>query len=70
MGFHYRDTHPNAIVEVFNRWGQKVWTSGRGYTTMWDGTQNNGISVPDDGYVYIITDGGKVIATGTVTILR
>ena len=68
--FTLSDNHPNAIIEVFNRWGEKVWTSDRGYYTKWNGQGNDGRTVPDDGYVYVITENGKVIATGSVTILR
>ena len=64
------ENHPDAIVEGFNRWGEKVWTSPRGYTTYWNGAGNNGKPVPDDGYVYVITENGKVLATGSVTIIR
>ena len=63
-------SHPNAIIEVFNRWGEKVWTSERGYYTKWNGQGNDGRSIPDDGYVYVITENGSVIASGSVTILR
>ncbi len=45
---------PNAIVEVYNRWGTLVWKSV-GYDKMWDGTNyRNGEVLPDGTYFYII----------------
>jgi gliding motility-associated-like protein len=45
---------PNAVVEVYNRWGTLVWKSV-GYDKMWDGTNyRNGEVLPDGTYFYII----------------
>lgn len=48
------NSFPNAIVEVYNRWGTLVWKSV-GYDKMWDGTNyRNGEVLPDGTYFYII----------------
>ncbi|HXP52351.1 MAG TPA: gliding motility-associated C-terminal domain-containing protein, partial [Bacteroidia bacterium] len=48
-----RSFYPNALVEIFNRWGEKVF-SNVGYNTQWDGTYN-GHPLPIAAYYYIIT---------------
>jgi len=45
--------YPNALIEIFNRWGEKVF-SNVGYTTAWDGTFN-GHPLPVAAYYYIVT---------------
>lgn len=56
-------------VEVFNRFGQKVFTS-KGYAQPWDGTMN-GNPLPMGTYYYVIDvkRDGKIY-TGSVTLLR
>jgi gliding motility-associated-like protein len=59
-------------VQVFNRWGQRLFYSkGYGGSNEWDGTFK-GKPVPIGTYYYIITlDDGKTDPfTGTVTIIR
>jgi gliding motility-associated-like protein len=65
----YLDSYPGATVEVFNRYGQKVFAS-RGYARPWDGTVN-GKSLPVGTYYYIIDpkNGRKPIA-GYVDLIR
>jgi len=58
-------------VEVFNRWGQKVY-SQKGYNNedkAWDG-RLNGKNLPVGTYYYIITIPGFDPITGSVTIIR
>jgi gliding motility-associated-like protein len=65
-----RDLYPNAVIQVFNRWGILVFKSNPGYTEPWDGTWN-GKQLPVDSYYYILDlrNGGKAL-TGNVTIVR
>jgi gliding motility-associated-like protein len=65
----YLDSYPGSIVEVFNRYGQKVFES-RGYAKPWDGTLN-GKDLPIGTYYYIIDpkNGRKPIA-GFVDLIR
>lgn len=61
----YRDN----TVEVFNRYGQRVFYS-LGYTTPWDG-RYNGNPVPVGVYYYIINlKNGFGKLTGSITVLR
>ncbi len=65
----YLDSYPGATVEVFNRYGQKVFES-RGYAKPWDGTLN-GKDLPVGTYYYLIDpkNGRKPIA-GFVDLIR
>jgi len=59
----------SPVVQVFNRYGQKVFES-QGYSVRWDGT-SQGSPLPAGTYYYIIRPGqGRNIQTGSVTIIR
>ncbi|MGY6562593.1 MAG: T9SS type B sorting domain-containing protein [Luteibaculaceae bacterium] len=63
--------YPNAVVEVYTRWGQLVFRSV-GYSRPWDGTFN-GEPLPIGTYYYIIElrdERIKQALTGPITILR
>lgn len=62
--------YPNAVVEVYDRWGRKVFNSARGYPQPWDGRDSRGRVLPMETYYYIINlnDGSKPIL-GTITII-
>ena len=66
--------YPECIIEVFDRWGRKVFTSSRGYTSSpWDGLDARGHYLPMETYYYIIhlNDGkAKKPLLGTITIIR
>ena len=65
----YLESYPGATIEVFNRYGQKVFES-TGYTTEWDGFFN-GSPLPVGTYYYIINPrNGRKTITGSVTIIR
>jgi gliding motility-associated-like protein len=58
-------------VIIFNRWGQAVFHSAKGYNNDWNGKDDNGNELPDGGYFYIIQcDGLTKDLTGPITILR
>lgn len=65
------DNYPQAVVKIFNRWGQIVFKS-IGYNTPWDGT-NNGNKLPAGNYYYVIELNEPEIKenlfTGSVTII-
>jgi gliding motility-associated-like protein len=46
--------YPDAVVEIYNRWGQRVFYDDDGYKVPWDG-RYNGEEVPQGTYYYIIT---------------
>jgi gliding motility-associated-like protein len=63
------DTNPNAHVNVFNRYGEKLFTS-IGYSSPWDG-RFRGAELPVGTYFYVIDPrNGQPVKTGSVTILR
>ena len=64
--FLYRDSE----IKIYGRFGKKMFESN-GYDNPWDGTNENGRSVPDGTYFYIINLGnGHDPIKGTVTIIR
>jgi gliding motility-associated-like protein/uncharacterized repeat protein (TIGR01451 family) len=64
------DLYPDAEVIIYNRWGQELWRSERGYPIPWDGT-SRGRRMPVDGYHYVIDlhNGSRMVA-GSVTIVK
>ncbi|MDN3582609.1 PKD domain-containing protein [Mucilaginibacter flavus] len=65
----YLNQYPNNTVEIFNRYGEKVFTSV-GYTAPWDG-RYKGANLPEGTYYYIITPkNGRKTVSGNVTIIR
>ena len=65
--------YPDCTVEVFDRWGRRVFYSTRGYTVPWDGRDASGRYLPMETYYYIIhlNDGKtKEPLTGSITIIR
>jgi gliding motility-associated-like protein len=65
-----RELYPEMEVTIFNRWGDPVWKSGRGYPVPWDG-RSNGNMLPMDSYHYIIDlKKGRKPIIGTITIVK
>ena len=64
------ELYPDIIVEIFNRWGEMVFRSEKGYPSPWDGTFK-GRDLPIDSYHYIIdlNNGTKPIV-GNISIVR
>jgi gliding motility-associated-like protein len=66
----YIELYPNVEIMIFNRWGETLWRSARGYPDPWDGT-SNGAALPIDSYHYIIDlHNGRKPIVGNVTIVR
>ncbi|GAB3903446.1 PKD domain-containing protein [Mucilaginibacter boryungensis] len=65
----YLDTYPNCTIDVYNRYGEKLYSSV-GYPIAWDGTFK-GTDVPVGTYYYIINPkNGRKVITGSITIIR
>ncbi len=63
------EMYPDASVEVFDRWGKRVFFS-KGYATPWDGTFK-GNALPMDSYHYVIRLRPEYEPIkGTITIVR
>lgn len=65
-----KESFPDIKVTIYNRWGQMVWKSERGYPVPWDG-RSEGKELPVDSYHYVIeiNEGSKLVI-GDVTIVR
>jgi len=63
--------YPNAVVTVFNRYGQKIFESRNYSNNPWDGS-SKGTKQPNGSYVYYIklNDNRNQVFQGTVTIIR
>lgn len=65
----YLDSYPNATVDIFSRYGEKVYSSV-GYPAPWDGTYK-GSDLPVGVYYYIINPkNGRSVMSGSLTIVR
>ncbi len=62
---------PQAIVEIYDRWGQLVFRSESGYSNPWDGS-SAGKEMPMDSYYYVINlnSEGLEPISGTVTLIK
>ena len=67
----FLDQFPEATVEVYNRWGQLLYQSEKGYTNPWDG-KYNGQDLPIGTYYFIIdfNDPKLETVTGPITIVK
>ncbi len=67
------ELYPDALVEVFNRWGDRVFAS-KNYTNAWSSAWNGnyeGKPLPSATYYYVITlNNGESPYKGNVTIVR
>lgn len=66
------ETFPNAVVEIFDRWGNQIYKSEPGYSDPWDGVSSDGRTMPMDSYYFVIDlgDGSSEPLVGTVTIIK
>ncbi|MFD0766763.1 gliding motility-associated C-terminal domain-containing protein [Mucilaginibacter lutimaris] len=68
-GIKYLDTYPGNTVDIYNRQGEKVYSSV-GYATPWDGRYRGNV-LPTGTYYYIINPkNGRKVISGSVTILK
>ncbi|WP_420147272.1 gliding motility-associated C-terminal domain-containing protein, partial [Spirosoma sp.] len=64
------EAFPDAIVTIFNRWGEVIYSSGKGYTNPFDGTLN-GVSLPGGVYAYIVrTAPARPVLRGKLMLVR
>jgi len=65
------EDHPNAVVEVFNRYGQSIYRrTGYNAANAWDG-QISGKPVPAGVYYYVIQGiVDQPVKSGSLTLLR
>jgi gliding motility-associated-like protein len=63
--FAIENNYPDASVLIFDRWGNKVWESDKGYHIKWDGG-----NAPAATYRYIIMNGKSFVINGFVNLVR
>ena len=65
------EDYPNNSVEVYNRWGNIVYST-KTYLNDWYGTNNKGASLVTGAYYYVINlnDEAGTVYGGSVTIVR
>ena len=63
--FSIENDYPDGVVVLYDRWGNKVWESDKGYHTKWTGG-----NAPSGTYRYVILDGKNVAVAGYVTLVR
>jgi gliding motility-associated-like protein len=62
--------YPNAVVQIYNRWGNQLFDSAAGYPQPWDG-RFNGEQLPVGSYYFVIDfKSDREPEKGTVTIIR
>jgi gliding motility-associated-like protein len=65
------DLHSNMKVDIFNRWGQSIWSTGNYNNTSnaFKGLNNQGQKVADGTYFYIITTEDNAVMKGWLEIV-
>ncbi|HTL81376.1 MAG TPA: gliding motility-associated C-terminal domain-containing protein [Bacteroidia bacterium] len=67
---HGIEAYPNNTIEVFNRWGNKVY-SAEDYMNTWVGMNNSGDQLPDGTYFVVLNiNDGQIILKGYVDLRR
>lgn len=65
------EDHPNNVVEIYNRWGNLVYTAA-GYANDWQGTNTKGENLTTGGYYYVVklNDESDTTLGGSITVVR
>lgn len=64
------ENYPDLSIDVFNRWGTKVYSVKGNTHSPWDGTLN-GSPLPTATYYYVIDkSNGSAKITGSITVMR
>ena len=64
------EAYPDAVVTIFNRWGEIIYSSDKGYSQPFDGTLN-GVSLPGGVYAYTVrTVPDKPVLHGRLMLIR
>jgi gliding motility-associated-like protein len=66
------EAFPQAVVEIYDRWGNLLFRSEPGYSDPWNGISNSGKEMPVDSYYFVIDFNQEELEplAGTVTIIK
>jgi gliding motility-associated-like protein len=66
------DNFPKNQVEIFNRWGNIVWSKKGMKSGDWNGETSDGKELPSGPYYYLVqlNDRDKTVFSGAVTIIK
>jgi gliding motility-associated-like protein len=71
---HYEGFETFGTMEIYDRWGEKVYQTSKVSTEPWNGTNAKDKNVPMDVYIYILevgcTSGKMEKISGDVTVIR
>jgi gliding motility-associated-like protein len=67
--FKISETTGQVELIIFNRWGNEEYANVN-YSNDWDGSNNEGVKLPNDTYFYILKFENGQIQKGSVLILR
>ncbi len=63
------ENYPQYLVTIYNRAGSKIYETSAYSGNEWDG-RSNGKDMKEGVYYFVITDGGAMIKSGSVTLIR
>jgi len=63
------ENYPGYLVTIYNRAGSKIYETSAYSGNEWDGI-SNGKEMAEDVYYFVITDGGTIIKSGSITLIR
>ncbi len=64
------ENYPDAELEIFNRWGRRIYRTRNVSAEPWDG-YSNGSLMPTDSYHYVLNlHDGSDVKTGVITLIR
>jgi len=63
---------PDAVIDIYDRWGRLIWRSEPGYPTPWNGRDMRGQEVPMGSYHFVIMLNFMNLdrVVGAVTVIR
>lgn len=67
------ESFPDAVVDIYDRWGRLIWRSAPGYPEAWDGTNMKGKEVDMDSYHYVIMlnfGGDDARVHGSISVIK
>ncbi len=67
---YLNDKYGIEKIEIFNRWGTKVFEKENGYTDQWHGQSKSGSELPPASYFYVVKLKNGDVKTGYVQVVK